>query len=661
MMQNIWKRFRGTSIKKKLVFAFLIILTIPGLIIGGVSYQTAKENFDQQLTKKAKENIAVLNSVIKQNMEAKYVDVAYFADVLTEDTYPDGQEDIVRTKLTQYMRLHPDVEGIYIGTQTGKFIREPFKQMPDGYNPTDRSWYKEAIENKGKVIVTAPYQSTSTKNMVVTVAKQTKDGKGVVGINLNLDNIVKVSKMIEIGNKGYTVILDQNKQVVSHPSKKAGSKITDSWVTPIYEKKQGSSSYTEKGADKNIIFITNEKTGWKIVGVMFAEEVVQAADPVFYKTLIVITISIVLGSILVYFLMQSIIKPLRKIVDSAYKISKGDLREELKIYSKDEIGDLAQSFNKMSESLRSVISKISFSSEHVAASAEELTASVQQANDATDQITLALEQVSSGAESQSQGVEEGAATLQQVNTAIQNLTGSVQSISVSSSHTRQKADEGEKLVGQTAKQMHSISESVSHSDGMIKRLDEKSKQIGAISEAIQSIAQQTNLLALNAAIEAARAGEQGRGFAIVADEVRKLAEQSGESSSEIANLIKEIKADIENTVQSMGHVSDEVQCGLEVVSKTKLSFTEILDSTNHIVSQVNQMVDTTKLMAREANEVTNAIDEIAAAAEENTASVQSIAASAEEQVSSMTEIHSAAQNLAEMAEELQEMISEFKI
>ncbi|MGI2790938.1 methyl-accepting chemotaxis protein [Bacillus cytotoxicus] len=394
---------------------------------------------------------------------------------------------------------------------------------------------------------------------------------------------------------------------------------------------------------------------------MFAEEVVQAAEPVFYKTLIVITISIVLGSILVYFLVQSIIKPLRKIVDSAHKISKGDLREELKIYSKDEIGNLAQSFNKMSDSLRSVISKISFSSEHVAASAEELTANVQQANDATDQITLALEQVSSGAESQSQGVEEGAATLQQVNMAIQNLTGSVQAISVSSSHTRQKAGEGEKLVGQTAKQMHSISKSVSHSDGMIKRLDEKSKQIGAISEAIQSIAQQTNLLALNAAIEAARAGEQGRGFAIVADEVRKLAEQSGESSREIANLIKEIKTDIENTVQSMGYVSDEVQCGLEVVSKTKLNFAEILDSTNHIVSQVNQMVDTTKLMAREANEVTNAIDEIAAAAEENTASVQSIAASAEEQVSSMTEIHSAAQNLAEMAEELQEMISEFKL
>lgn len=660
-MQNIFNWVKSMSIKKKLIISFFIILTIPGLIIGGVSYQTAKTNFEQQITGKAKENISVLNTVISQNIEEKFVDATYFADILTEDTYPNGQEELVRTKLAQYIKLHPEVEGIYIGTQTGKFIREPFIQMSDGYNPTDRSWYKEAHENKGKVIVTAPYQSASTKNMVVTIAKEVKDGKGVIGINLNLDNILKVSKMINIGEKGYAVILDQNKQIVSHPSRKPGSKVTEPWIKPIYEDKQGNVSYTEQDDKKNLIFATNEKTGWKVVGVMFDEEIIQAANPVFYKTLVVIAIAIVFGSVLIYFIINSITRPLRKIADSAYKISKGDLTEKITIYSKDDIGKLGNSFNEMSASLQDVITQISFSSEHVAASAEELTASVQQANDATDQITIAMEQVSGGAESQSQGVEEGAATLQQVNTAIQDVTGSAEEISISSLHARGRALEGEELVEQTAKQMQSISRSVSQSDAIIKLLDEKSKQVGAISEAIQNIATQTNLLALNAAIEAARAGEQGRGFAIVADEVRKLAEQSGESSGEIANLIAEIKADIEHTVKAMDNVSVEVQQGLEVVTKTKVSFAEISSSTTHIVSQVNQMVETTKKIAGDANEVTNAIDEIAAAAEENTASMQSVAASTEEQVNSMEEISSASQNLAEMAEELQAMTSKFKV
>ena len=140
---------------------------------------------------------------------------------------------------------------------------------------------------------------------------------------------------------------------------------------------------------------------------MFDEEITQAANPVFYKTLIVIAIAIAFGSILIYFITKSITGPLRKIAESAYKISKGDLTEKITIHSKDDIGKLGNSFNEMSTSLQDVITQISFSAEHVAASAEELTASVQQANDATDQITIAMEQVSGGAESQSQGVEEG--------------------------------------------------------------------------------------------------------------------------------------------------------------------------------------------------------------------------------------------------------------
>ncbi|WP_411372975.1 cache domain-containing protein [Bacillus anthracis] len=341
-MQKIFNWVKCMSIKKKLIISFFLILTIPGLIIGGVSYQTAKTNFEQQITGKAKENISILNTVISQNIEEKFVDAAYFADILTEDTYPNGQEEIVRTKLAQYIKLHPEVEGIYIGTQTGKFIREPFIQMSDGYNPTDRDWYKEAHENKGKVIVTAPYQSASTKNMVVTIAKEVKDGKGVIGINLNLDNILKISKMINIGEKGYAVILDQNKQIVSHPSRKPGAKVTDPWIKPIYEDKQRNVAYTEKDDKKNLIFATNEKTGWKVVGVMFDEEITQAANPVFYKTFIVIAIAIVFGSVLIYFITKSITRPLRKIADSAYKISKGDLTEKITIHSKDDIGKIRE-------------------------------------------------------------------------------------------------------------------------------------------------------------------------------------------------------------------------------------------------------------------------------------------------------------------------------
>ena len=98
--------------------------------------------------------------------------------------------------------------------------------MDDGYNPTDDLGIKKHMKIKESNCY-CTISISIYKNMVVTIAKEVKDGKGVIGINLNLDNILKISKMINIGEKGYAVILDQNKQIVSHPSRKPGAKVTD--------------------------------------------------------------------------------------------------------------------------------------------------------------------------------------------------------------------------------------------------------------------------------------------------------------------------------------------------------------------------------------------------------------------------------------------------
>ncbi|MGA5681159.1 MULTISPECIES: methyl-accepting chemotaxis protein [Bacillus cereus group] len=286
---------------------------------------------------------------------------------------------------------------------------------------------------------------------------------------------------------------------------------------------------------------------------------------------------------------------------------------------------------------------------------------MKQTSEATEQITQAIEQVSSGAEIQTKEVEEGATLLEEVTEGIQRVADSSSLVSTASMYTKKKAENGGKLVEQTVNQMQLIHESVSQSDKIIGLLDDKSKQIGAILEVIQHIAEQTNLLALNAAIEAARAGEQGRGFAIVADEVRKLAEQSGQSSTEIGKLVKEIQFDIKETVSSMNQVGAEVQSGLVVANETKQSFAEILKSTNDTVLQIDNMVDVAKQMTVDAKQVSASINEIAATIEENAASVQNIAGSSEEQLASVDEINAAAVHLSQMAEELQEMISKFKV
>ncbi|WP_270606308.1 HAMP domain-containing methyl-accepting chemotaxis protein [Bacillus mobilis] len=660
-MGRLLNWFRDMKVAKKLLISFFVILIAAVSIIGGMSYQTAKKNFESQITSSAHDNIKILDNLINQMIDAKFNDVNNFARVIQGNMYQGDNQDELRKMLSQYINLNKDVEQVYVAGNDKKFVQEPNIQMAADYDPTERSWYKDAVTKQGGIVITEPYKAQGNGHIVVTIAKQTEDKNGVVAVDLSLDNLLKTTKLINIGKKGYAFILDGKQKIIAHPQEKSGEKAADSWAKKIYEDNHGAFSYTYDGSEKQMVFATNVKTGWKIGGTMYSNEVIEAAQPVFYNMLIVMFISLVIGGALIYFVTLSITKPLKRLVNTSKEISEGDLTQTIEIHSNDEIGQLAKGFNEMTDALRTLIGRINTSAGHVAAASEELTASVRQASEATEQITMAMDEISSGATTQTTSVENGAMLLFDVTEGIQHVANSSSSINTSSAHTREKAENGGKLVGKTVNQMQSIAESVSQSDEVIQLLNNKSKQIGDILEVIQNIADQTNLLALNAAIEAARAGEHGRGFAIVADEVRKLAEKSSVSSSEISKLICEIQDDMSKTVKSMSHVNEEVQSGLVIANETKQNFTEILQSTNEIADQIKTMVETANGMSKGANEVSISVGQIAMTAQNNATSTQNVAASAEEQLASIEEISSAAGTLSQMAEELQGLIERFKV
>ncbi|MGG0256645.1 chemotaxis protein, partial [Bacillus toyonensis] len=169
------EKLRGRSLKTKLLVSFIIILILPSIVICWTSYQQAKTNFNETILQSAKDNVKILNNVINEELDSKKVDTAYFTKLFTGASYQADQLQNVQNKLEEYNKLHPETEAIYTASSNGQFIQSPEIQMPDGYNPAERDWYKEAVKKSGEVIITAPYKSKGTGNIVITIAKQNED------------------------------------------------------------------------------------------------------------------------------------------------------------------------------------------------------------------------------------------------------------------------------------------------------------------------------------------------------------------------------------------------------------------------------------------------------------------------------------------------------
>jgi methyl-accepting chemotaxis protein len=657
-----FKMFRNLSLKKKLYVSFIMVLLLPTIIIGTLSYVTMKNKIEEKMLDSAKQNADILNSIITDTINTKVNDVNYLSGYFNQLNTSKETNDEALNLLGNYQNEHSELLASYVGTETGAMLLKPDQELPDGYDPRKRGWYQDAMKKKGNAVVTTPYIDAFTGKVIVTVAKALNDGSGVVGFDLNLDNLAKTVKKVKFGKEGYLAILDQNKKVIVHPIKKPGSLFKESFIEKVYAKNSGAFGYQFNGSQKTMYFNTNELTGWKVVGTLVNSEMKAETLPLLYKTLIVLAFTLVMGTIIATLIIRSITVRLGLLVDASNSISEGNLKiESISVENNDELGQLSTSFNKMKESLHTVILEVNEKSESLAAASEQLSSSAEQSGKASEQVVAAIQELASGAESQNTNLLASAQSLTTMTTSIQQMSEKASLISDVTSEASRLAENGGITVGKTLNQMNSISSSVTKTDQMIQSLSQKSEEIVKILDVITGIASQTNLLALNAAIEAARAGEHGKGFAVVAEEVRKLAEDSSHSASQITNILKEIQQDTNNSVSNIEYVKQEVDEGVKVATETQDRFDEILMALKKIVVEIHEISSVSRFIEDGAQHLNISMDEVRQIAEETNLGTQQIASSSQEQLASSEEITASSLSLSNMADDLRNLISNFKI
>ncbi|MEF2966465.1 methyl-accepting chemotaxis protein [Paenibacillus sp. M1] len=649
------------SVRNKLIIVFLIVLIIPSLIIGLLSYRLARNELDKQFMRSAGESVDVLNQIISDTIGSKQKDIGIFAGLINAGLYGEGASPQITEQFGNYLQFHEELSSIYVGTNEGAMIQVPEAELSDDYDPRERPWYQKAMDHKEQVVLTDPYVSADSGNLVVSIAKATEDGTGVVSMDIELEQLRQVAGTVGIGEKGYALILDQQSNIVVHPTKELGSKATEAFFQKMFEADTGELDYSSEGDKKRMTFMTNDVTGWKIGGVVNESEIQDITRPILLTTSMIIMIAVLLGGLLVLYIIRMITRPLQSLRESAARISDGYLTEEIRLKNKDEIGDLAASFNQMAHNLRALIQEIGSKAEQLAASSEELTASSTETAKASEYVASSLQEVSGRSGRQNEHLNQTVESLTQITGDIHKVAENSLNVSDLAMQAARQATEGNDSVLHTMDQMNDIYKSVTQSNERLKSLQQSSQEVAKIVDLIGGIAGQTNLLALNASIEAARAGEHGGGFAVVAVEVGQLAKQSEQAAKEIVRLINRIMGEIEMTAKAMEQAEEKVERGLTISYNTTETFASIIESIEDVPAQVKEVAKLSGQISANAETVTSAAQDLLAIANENAALTEDMAGSTEEQLASMEEISAASASLSNLADQLQEMILRFKI
>jgi methyl-accepting chemotaxis protein len=439
-------------------------------------------------------------------------------------------------------------------------------------------------------------------------------------------------KNFRIGSTGSLALLDeQNKWLVAP----AGVKDLDqaSATLATFVKTPGVGHFWQDAGED--FYTVGEKFAggpWVVLATMPKVEISAVTWSVGTQLAIGSLLAMLIAVGAAIWLLRSKLRPLSALVDQAEALGAGDLSVRLNITSRDEIGQLASSFNKMGQALETMVS-------HIRTAAQEVSGRANALSGLSGGAYEGMEQQSGEITSMAGAVEEFSATA----LTIADNMGSTERMAQGNA---QQTRIGRASMEEASASLEQIAGSLSSTATVIDTLGQRSQEIGGIVSVITSIAEQTNLLALNAAIEAARAGEQGRGFAVVADEVRSLASRTRQATDEISGMISSIQQETSNAINTMQQGNALMQEGLSRNAKVAAALATIDEQSRSAGEQFTSITTATQEQSNTATLLS--------------ANLQSIALANSEQREVVSNLAITAQELNSLAADLQKEVDRFR-
>lgn len=667
--------------KWMIIISFAVVLAV-GITVA-FNQWTVRGILDEENHKTSSEhakNAAEQVTLGLQNYETSLEQFSYVVETLVHS------EKVDYTQINRFLQTLKEKNSDYLTVyfmdfQTGKLHVAP--QMDYDLDVRDTNTFKLLTENPALQWMDIYLDTNAQKLMTSVIAPVLKDGQlvGAVGYDLDFSTIGEIREGIEAGTSSNLMIVDPNGLIVSSFIENGDGKnisatssgtiegVSDllapnelatqfDWLvqnpTNIERFEWAGTQYTGE-------MLTIEKNNWKIVSFVdtnsYAEKLTRFTN-VGWASL---AIGLLLGCLFAYMMarkLASIFENFKKIFE---KTASGDFTSRFETNSNDEIGDLANHYNKMLDEVSHLIVQVNENTTAIGHSSTSLAIIATENEQALNNVSSSIEEIAMNTSSQAEKMQDGS-------TAIHVLADGIEAIEAKSQQMVDDATEALVEVHTSINKVQLLEQSYANLERafndvtlVTSNLDEKTKSISQVTNTIAQITEQTNLLALNASIEAARAGEHGKGFAVVADEVRSLAESSKAATANIQQIIITILEDttqLVHVMQQTNAISKEQKTAVETVDGAISQLASTLEAMKTSISNTMENVDA---MQQQKNLVLSSMETVQEMTTEVTAETQEIASSIEEQTSATSEVTSHATQLNAQVEKLTTSVAKFKL
>lgn len=680
--KNISQTLKVKGINRKMMLSITSILVGLIIILGLVAYFISSnaliDSSKEMLLNKAVDSASLVNEQIKSY--ANSIETLGILEVIGDPETSKKEKLNVLSK----ERVSLNFTTIGFSDTEGNLILDNGKDL----NITGEEYFK--LAKSGKSYFSTPTQNDATGNVDIIISAPIKYNNRIVGTVVGFKpakDFYNIIDNIKIGERGYAFVLDDEGNIIAHPTmlSKKSEENSETTVTnfstlkdevsskyakeieemdaKIKEGEIGIGNYYENGSTKYLGFAPIKFKSWTLILNIDKSEALAGLNTLKSTLIITVLIAIIIGIIFSSLFSKSLTNPIGQVTEQAYKISQLDLTENVDnklLNRKDELGLMAKSLQIVIDNIKNFAKEIQDSSHQVATASQELSAIAEESTAAATNIAENSNDIADNSNLQLKEILNISSSIQDISIQVENANNETKTVENLSKNVSNNAELGKERIDEVIIQMNNINSSTNNVKTSLNNIGESSKEMNHILEVIRDVAEQTNLLALNAAIEAARAGEYGRGFAVVADEIRKLAEETQKSTEEIYQIIGNNNTLINEANKNMDFGEKEVEIGIEKVNETKETFDEIVGLIDEIVNDINEVSQSTSHVKEYTSSLVDSSLSVENMSKNIAEQIENSSAASEEQMASMEEITASTESLSKLAEELQFLINNIK-